>query len=62
LTTISLDSIAKVFELLLKQYQGNAKIIAGGQSLAPMINMRMAHMQALIDINQLSELVIYSGA
>ena len=49
------DSIAQVLDLL-KKYQGNAKIIAGGQSLAPMINMRMAHMQALIDIHQLSEL------
>ena len=49
------ESIAQVLDLL-KKYQGNAKIIAGGQSLAPMINMRMAHMQALIDIHQLSEL------
>ncbi len=40
---------------MLDQYSGT-KIIAGGQSLAPMMNMRMAHIEQLIDINQLSEL------
>lgn len=33
-----------------------AKIIAGGQSLAPMLNMRLAQPGHLIDINGLSEL------
>jgi carbon-monoxide dehydrogenase medium subunit len=33
-----------------------AKIIAGGQSLAPMLNMRLAQPGHLIDINQLAEL------
>ncbi len=34
----------------------NAKIIAGGQSLAPMLNMRLAQPGHLIDINRLTEL------
>jgi aerobic carbon-monoxide dehydrogenase medium subunit len=34
----------------------DAKIIAGGQSLAPMLNMRLAHPAHLIDINRLTEL------
>jgi aerobic carbon-monoxide dehydrogenase medium subunit len=33
-----------------------AKIIAGGQSLAPLLNMRLAHPAHLIDINGLTEL------
>jgi aerobic carbon-monoxide dehydrogenase medium subunit len=35
---------------------GDAKPIAGGQSLAPMLNMRLARPAALVDINDLSEL------
>lgn len=49
------ETITEALELLV-HYQGNAKIIAGGQSLAPMMNMRMAHMQAIIDVNGLTEL------
>jgi carbon-monoxide dehydrogenase medium subunit len=44
-------------DLLLQLSQsGGSKIIAGGQSLAPMMNMRMAHIEQLIDINSLTEL------
>jgi aerobic carbon-monoxide dehydrogenase medium subunit len=35
---------------------GDAKVIAGGQSLAPMLNMRLARPEHLIDINGLKEL------
>ena len=44
---------------------GEAKVLAGGQSLVPMLNFRMAHPSALIDINQipgLSEIKSESGA
>ncbi|MDF1748551.1 MAG: FAD binding domain-containing protein [Alphaproteobacteria bacterium] len=34
----------------------NGKIIAGGQSLGPMLNLRLARPEALIDIRQLDEL------
>ena len=34
----------------------NAKLIAGGQSLGPMMNMRLAAPAALVDLNDLSEL------
>lgn len=34
----------------------DAKVLAGGQSLIPMMNMRLARPQALVDINQLPEL------
>lgn len=34
----------------------NAKVIAGGQSLGPMMNMRLAAPSALVDLNDLTEL------
>jgi aerobic carbon-monoxide dehydrogenase medium subunit len=40
----------------LAAWRDNAKIIAGGQSLAPMLNMRLARPDHLIDINRLTEL------
>jgi len=41
---------------LLDQYREDAKILAGGQSLIPLLNMRLAGPQYLIDINHISEL------
>jgi aerobic carbon-monoxide dehydrogenase medium subunit len=49
------DSIDSTFELL-DQYGDNAKILAGGQSLLPSLNMRLSAPEVLIDISQLSEL------
>jgi len=43
--------------LILLERQGDeAKILAGGQSLVPLLNMRLAAPSYLIDINRLSEL------
>lgn len=43
--------------LILLEKQGDeAKILAGGQSLVPLLNMRLAAPSYLIDINRLSEL------
>lgn len=41
---------------LLTENEGDAKIIAGGQSLVPMMNFRLAEPKILIDINRLPEL------
>lgn len=41
---------------LLKQYDGEAKLIAGGQSLVPLLNMRLARPAVLVDINRLTDL------
>ena len=38
------------------QSEPEAKLIAGGQSLIPMMNLRMARPTCLVDINHLSEL------
>lgn len=42
--------------LLLAEHEGDARIIAGGQSLVPMMNFRLAEPRILVDINQLPEL------
>lgn len=41
---------------LLKEHGGDAKALAGGQSLVPLMNMRLARPKLLVDINKLSEL------
>lgn len=41
---------------LLAQYGDEAKILAGGQSLVPMLNMRLARPGVLIDINRIPDL------
>jgi aerobic carbon-monoxide dehydrogenase medium subunit len=48
---------------LLTHHGAEAKLLAGGQSLVPMMNMRLATPMHLIDINDLSELaqVRYGG-
>jgi carbon-monoxide dehydrogenase medium subunit len=40
----------------LTAYEGTARLLAGGQSLAPMLNMRLLRPDALIDINGIEEL------
>ncbi|MDQ7863929.1 FAD binding domain-containing protein [Peribacillus frigoritolerans] len=41
---------------LLEEAGEDGKIIAGGQSLVPIMNMRLASPKCLIDINGLTEL------
>lgn len=41
---------------LLRQAGGNAKALAGGQSLGPMLNLRLARPGLLVDISRLEEL------
>jgi aerobic carbon-monoxide dehydrogenase medium subunit len=41
---------------LLSAYEGTARVIAGGQSLVPMLNMRLIQPDALIDLNGVAEL------
>jgi len=49
------DDVAEALRYL-EDYDGEARVLAGGQSLAPMLNMRLWRPAALIDINGLSEL------
>lgn len=41
---------------LLRQYNGEARLLAGGQSLIPMMNFRLAAPAALIDLNKIAAL------
>jgi 2-furoyl-CoA dehydrogenase FAD binding subunit len=52
---IRAEHLDEVLEVLGKQ-GGDARIIAGGQSLMPMLNMRLARPGTLIDIMRLPEL------
>lgn len=52
---IAADSIAMAVEALA-QAGGDGKIIAGGQSLVPMLNFRMLRPSTLIDINRIAGL------
>jgi carbon-monoxide dehydrogenase medium subunit len=45
---------------LLTQGQGDSKVKAGGQSLGPMLNMRLAHATQLVDISRIAELKVVS--
>ena len=49
------DTVEEALDLL-KEFGGDASIISGGLSLGAMLNMRLVHPKALIDINGLSEL------
>ena len=41
---------------LLERYEGDAKVLAGGQSLIPLMNMRLARPAALIDLERVAGL------
>ena len=38
---------------LLREHGGEAKVLAGGQSLVPMLNMRLARPAVVVDVNRL---------
>ena len=41
---------------MLGEFGDDAKILAGGQSLVPMLAMRLTHFETLIDISRVDEL------
>lgn len=49
------ESVAEAVALL-SEYGDEAKILAGGQSLVPMLAMRLTHFENLIDISRVEEL------
>ena len=49
------QSVDEVLSLLAQGNEGT-KILAGGQSLVPLLNLRMAEVSALIDVNRLNDL------
>ncbi|MDP6343379.1 MAG: FAD binding domain-containing protein, partial [Alphaproteobacteria bacterium] len=49
------DSLAEALALL-SEYGDEAAVLAGGLSLGPLLNMRMARPEVVIDINRLADL------
>lgn len=49
------DSVKEAVDLL-DEYGDDAKILAGGQSLVPMLAMRLTHFDNLVDISRVDEL------
>src|SRR6185312_5054167 len=49
-------SLAEATALLAEAPGGDAKVLAGGQSLVPMLNMRLVRPAVLVDLNGLREL------
>jgi aerobic carbon-monoxide dehydrogenase medium subunit len=47
---------------LLTRYQGDAKVLAGGQSLMPLLNFRLVRPAALIDLNRIPALAYIHDA
>jgi 2-furoyl-CoA dehydrogenase FAD binding subunit len=47
---------AEEAQALLAQHGGDARILAGGQSLIAMLNMRLAQPEVLVDISRIGEL------
>jgi carbon-monoxide dehydrogenase medium subunit len=41
---------------ILERYQGEARVLAGGQSLVPMMNFRLATPAAIVDLNRIAGL------
>jgi carbon-monoxide dehydrogenase medium subunit len=50
------DSVGEVIRLLSTSGEDDVRILAGGQSLMPMIHMRLARPQLLIDLGHVKEL------
>ncbi len=49
------DTVAEA-TALLDRYGLEAKVLAGGQSLMPLLNMRLVRPEVIVDINRISEL------
>jgi carbon-monoxide dehydrogenase medium subunit len=49
------ESLDEVFATL-REFGAEAQILAGGQSLVPMLNMRLARPAVLVDINRIAEI------
>jgi carbon-monoxide dehydrogenase medium subunit len=49
------NSLEEALELLVR-YDGEARVLAGGQSLVPMMNFRLATPAAIVDLNRIADL------
>ena len=49
------DSLAEALDTL-EQFGDEGKVLAGGQSLVPLLNMRLASPEVIVDLNRIDEL------
>ena len=49
------ETIAEVCALLA-EHGDEAKVLAGGQSLVPMLALRLTHFEHLVDVNRVADL------
>jgi carbon-monoxide dehydrogenase medium subunit len=49
-------TLDEAVSLLERHADGEARVLAGGQSLMPLLNMRLARPELLVDLNRISEL------
>lgn len=54
----ALDEALEIFS----RYLGEARVLAGGQSLVPMLNLRLLAPRALVDLNRIAELAYVEPA
>ena len=47
---------------LLGQHGGEARLMAGGQSLMPMLNLRLVRPAVIVDLNRVKELAYIQAA
>jgi carbon-monoxide dehydrogenase medium subunit len=50
------DTLREVLSLLQQHADEDVKLLAGGQSLVPLLSMRMARPELLVDLNRIEEL------
>jgi len=55
----SLEEALRLLHELVHEQQQDVKLLAGGQSLIPLLNMRLAHPDAIIDLNALESQLSY---
>lgn len=53
------DETLKMLHVLVQEQGRDVKLLAGGQSLIPLLNMRLAHPEVIIDINALEHQFSY---
>ncbi len=55
----TVDDMLKMLHKLVREQNRDVKLLAGGQSLVPLLNMRLAHPEVIIDLNPLESQLSY---
>ena len=55
----TVDDTLRMLHELVREQNRDVKLLAGGQSLVPLLNMRLAHPEIIIDLNLLEPQLSY---